>query len=114
MSYHIVGGYWALIPTRIESIHDVSSPSPLSASSPCSYPSVERFDASAVGLYDIPDAPYLLELGLQLFDLSQNLLKAGYFGVGRVDDIAGTVVLRLRRNLRLLVELFDIPLLVTC
>jgi len=41
-------------------------------------------------------------------------LKAGYFGVGRADDIAGTVVLRLRRNLRLLVELFDIRLLVTC
>jgi hypothetical protein len=70
-----------------------------------SYSSVKRFDASAKRLYDFPDAPYFVELRLQLVDLPQYLLEAGYLGVGVLDDTAGAVVLRARRGLGLLIEL---------
>lgn len=70
-----------------------------------SHSSVESFNTSAKGLDDLPDSPYLVELGLQLVDLAQDVLEARNFGVGGLDDVAGAVVLRLRRGLRLLVEL---------
>lgn len=91
----------------------VRTPSPLSPStnsstttrSLASYSSVKGFDASAKRLYDFPDAPYLVELRLQLVDLAQYVLEAGYLGVGILDGIAGAVVLRIRRGLGLLIEL---------
>lgn len=74
----------------------------------CSYSSVKSFDASAVCLNDFRDTTYLIELGLQLFYLSQYLVEAGNFGVGRLDGIAGAVVLCLGRGLSLLVQLFGV------
>jgi len=70
--------------------------------------SVESFNTSAKGLDDFPYSSYLVKLGLQLVDLPQYLLESGDFGVGGLNDVAGAIVLRLRRGLGLLVKLHSL------
>lgn len=66
---------------------------------------IEGLNAAAVGLDDFPNAADLVELDLQLVDLAQDFVEAGYLGVGVGYDIAGAVVLHLGGCLGLLGEL---------
>ena len=66
---------------------------------------IERLDAGAKSLYDFADAADLVEFVLELVDLAQDLVEAGDFGIGHLDQVAGAVVLRRRRLLGLRVQL---------
>lgn len=66
---------------------------------------IEGLNAAAVGLDDFPNAADLVELDLQLVDLAQDFVEAGYLGVGVGYDIAGAVVLHLGGCLGLLGEM---------
>lgn len=56
---------------------------------------VQVLDAAAIGLDNVANAADLVEFVLQLVDLAQNLVEAGYLGVGVGDDVAGAVILEL-------------------
>jgi hypothetical protein len=56
---------------------------------------------------------HLFKLGLQLFDLSQDLLESRDRGIGIVDEISGTVVLCSCCVLSLRIELHMRPVLST-
>jgi len=66
---------------------------------------VQRFDACAVSFHDLADAPDLVELGLELVNLSKDFVEAFYFGVGHFDCVSRAVVLGLGCCLGLLIQL---------
>lgn len=65
------------------------------------YAPLEMLDARAEALDNLPNAPHLVELDLQLVDLAQDLVEAGDFGVGVLDCVARAGVLRCGCGLRL-------------
>lgn len=66
---------------------------------------VEGFDASSKCFHDLADAPYLVEFDLELVDLAQDLAETGDLGVGGLDEVPGTIILRLGCGLGLRGEL---------
>jgi hypothetical protein len=44
-------------------------------------------DACSEALHDLPNAPHLVELNLELIDLAQDLMEAGNLSVGRLDRV---------------------------
>lgn len=59
------------------------------------YPPFEVFYACAETFHYLADAPYLVELNLELVDLLENFAEAGDFCVGHLDRVARAVVLDL-------------------
>lgn len=70
-----------------------------------SYATIELFDAGAVLLDDLANMTNLFEFGLQFVDLAEDLVEAGYLGVGVLDQSASAIILHSRGRLCLLVEL---------
>lgn len=71
---------------------------------------LQVLDARAVALDDALDVCYTVKVHLEFLELAHNLGEARNLGVGAVDDVAGPVVLHLRKHLRLLAEVANVLL----
>jgi len=65
------------------------------------YSPLEVLDPRAEAFYYLPNAPYFVELNLELVDLAQDFVEAGDFGVGILDRVARAGVLGCGCGLRL-------------